>query len=143
MAEPPLVLCARSQAWLRYWRSLAWWQGPTSFDPVGEISKPFVTGPNRVSISARRERMRSQEGVEARRIAKKELARRLRSADPGLEVVHPNAAGIDVGNESHYVAVRPDRDPEPVRRFACFTADLLNNSFQPPSDIRVLRTYWR
>jgi hypothetical protein len=23
-----------------------------------------------------------------------------------------------------YVAVRPDRDPEPVRRFACFTADL-------------------
>ena len=132
---------------------------------------------------------------------------------PGLEVVHPNAAGIDIGNESHYVAVRPDRDPEPVRRFACFTADLyrmaewlrscgvktiamqstgvywiplydileefgfevflvnarhtknlpgrksdvqesqwllklhthglLNNSFQPTSDIRVLRTYWR
>src|SRR5919206_5059611 len=37
MAEPPLVLCARSQAWLRYWRSLAWWQGHMSFDPVGEI----------------------------------------------------------------------------------------------------------
>src|ERR1700676_5053870 len=26
-AETSLVLCARSQAWLRYWRSLAWWQG--------------------------------------------------------------------------------------------------------------------
>jgi hypothetical protein len=25
-----------------------------------------------------------------------------------LEVVHPNAAGIDIGNESHYVAVSPD-----------------------------------
>jgi transposase len=55
---------------------------------------------------------------------RKELARRLRSADPGLEVMHPNAAGIDVGNSAHYVAVRPDRDGEPVRRFECFTADL-------------------
>jgi hypothetical protein len=52
---------------------------------------------------------------------RKELARRLQSADPGLDVVHPNAAGIDVGNSTHYVAVRPDRDPHPVRRFDCFT----------------------
>lgn len=144
---------------------------------------------------------------------RKEWARRLQSDDPGLEVVHPHAAGIDVGNGAHYVAVRPDRDMEPVRRFECFTADLhrladwlrsckvktvamqstgvywipiyeileergfevylvnarhtknlpgrksdvqerqwllkrhtyglLNNSFQPPSEIRVLRTYWR
>jgi transposase len=36
----------------------------------------------------------------------------------------PHAAGIDVGNGAHYVAVRPDRDPDPVRRFECFTADL-------------------
>ena len=55
---------------------------------------------------------------------RKEWARRLQSEDPGLEVVHPRAAGIDVGNSVHYVAVRPDRDPEPVRRFECFTADL-------------------
>ena len=144
---------------------------------------------------------------------KKEWGRRLRSEDPGLDVVHPHAAGIDVGNSVHYVAVRPDRDPQPVRRFECFTADLyrmaewlercgvktvamqstgvywiplyeiledhgfevylvnarhtrnlpgrksdvqesqwllklhtyglLNNSFQPPAEIRVLRTYWR
>jgi transposase len=157
--------------------------------------------------------MRTESSADVNRKSKKELARRLRAADPGLEVVHPDAAGIDVGNESHYVAVRPDRDPEPVRRFACFTADLyrmaewlrscgvktvamqstgvywiplydileefgfeiflvnarhtknlpgrksdvqesqwllklhthglLNNSFQPPSDIRVLRTFWR
>ncbi len=144
---------------------------------------------------------------------RKEWGRRLQSEDPGLEVVHPDAAGIDVGNGWHYVAVRPDRDSQPVRRFECFTADLhrlaewlrrcgvktvamqstgvywipiyeileergiqvylvnarhtknlpgrksdvqesqwllklhtyglLNNSFQPPSEIRVLRTYWR
>jgi transposase len=55
---------------------------------------------------------------------KKEWARRMQSKDPGLEVVHPQAAGIDVGNAAHYVAVRPELDPEPVRRFECFTADL-------------------
>jgi hypothetical protein len=37
----------------------------------------------------------------------RELERRLNSADPGLEIVNPHAAGIDVGNESHYVAVPP------------------------------------
>jgi transposase len=41
-----------------------------------------------------------------------------------VEVVNPNAAGIDVGSEVHYVAVPPDRDPEPVRSFKCFTVDL-------------------
>jgi hypothetical protein len=55
---------------------------------------------------------------------RKELTRQLRSEDPGLDVVHPRAAGIDMGNGAHYVAVRPDQDPEPVRRFECFTADL-------------------
>src|SRR5918911_1482305 len=68
--------------------------------------------------------MQNETSANANKRAKKELARRLQSADPGLEVVHPEAAGIDVGNASHYVAVRPDRDPEPVRRFECFTADL-------------------
>jgi transposase len=42
----------------------------------------------------------------------------------GLSVVHPNAAGIDVGNAEHYVAVPPGLDAEPVRCFGCFTADL-------------------
>jgi transposase len=144
---------------------------------------------------------------------RKELGRQLQSANPGLEVVHPRAAGIDVGNGAHYVAVRPEQDAEPVRRFECFTADLhrmadwleacevktvamqstgvywiplyeileqrgfevylvnarhtknlpgrksdvqesqwllklhthglLNNSFQPTAEIRVVRTYWR
>jgi transposase len=184
-----------------------------SFDPVGEISKPFVTGPNPSRVQEEEDRMRKDKRVQGNRRERKELARRLKSEDPGLEVVHPDAAGIDVGNEAHYVAVRGDRDPEPVRRFECFTADLyrmadwlqscgvktiamqstgvywipvydileefgfqvflvnarhtknlpgrksdvqesqwllklhtyglLNNSFQPPSDIRVLRTYWR
>ena len=36
-----------------------------------------------------------------------------------LQVVHPDAAGIDIGNAGHYVAVPPDRDAEPVRSFGC------------------------
>ena len=42
----------------------------------------------------------------------------------GLQVVHPKAAGIDVGNEEHWVAVPPDLDPEPVQSFGCFTREL-------------------
>ena len=55
---------------------------------------------------------------------RKAFVRRLSSDDPGLEIIHSHAAGIDVGNESHYVAVTPGRDPEPVREFGSWTADL-------------------
>ena len=41
-----------------------------------------------------------------------------------LSITHPNAAGIDIGSASHYVAVPPDRDDNPVREFPSFTADL-------------------
>jgi len=41
-----------------------------------------------------------------------------------LTITHPNAAGIDIGSASHFVAVPPDRDDEPVREFASFTTDL-------------------
>ena len=44
---------------------------------------------------------------------RKDLTRRLRVEDPGLEVMHPHAAGIDVGHSAHYVAVRPDRIQTP------------------------------
>jgi transposase len=42
----------------------------------------------------------------------------------GLEVMNPKAAGIDIGNEEHWVAVPPSMDGNPVRSFKCFTADL-------------------
>lgn len=44
---------------------------------------------------------------------------------PQLAQVHLNAAGIDVGSEFHFVAVPPDRDEFPVRKFPAFTADLV------------------
>jgi transposase len=51
-------------------------------------------------------------------------AKKKRSPTPPPCVVHPNAAGIDVGSEAHVVAVPADRVPEPVRTFGVFTADL-------------------
>jgi transposase len=39
--------------------------------------------------------------------------------------VNENAAGIDCGSDEHYVAVPADRDPQPVRCFGAFTADLI------------------
>src|SRR2546423_1432734 len=60
---------------------------------------------------------------EMNRKQRRELQRRL-CTDSGLEVVHTDAAGIDVGNASHFVAVPPDRDAQPVREFGSWTADL-------------------
>ena len=55
---------------------------------------------------------------------RREMTRKIQSEDLSLEVVHPNAAGIDIGNESHYAAVPPTRDSQTVRRFGCTTAEL-------------------
>ena len=40
-------------------------------------------------------------------------------------VLEPNAAGVDIGATEIYIAVPPDRDAQPVRRFATFTEDLI------------------
>jgi transposase len=55
---------------------------------------------------------------------RRDLQRQLSVEEPGLEIVNRNVAGIDVGNESHYVAVPPGRDPQPVQEFGSWTADL-------------------
>ena len=61
---------------------------------------------------------------EMNRQQRREMMRKMQSEDLSLEVVHPHAAGIDIGKESHYVAVPPSRDPQPVRCFGCTTAEL-------------------
>lgn len=55
---------------------------------------------------------------------RRDTMRKIQSEGLSLEVVHRDAAGIDIGNESHYVAVPPSRDNQPVRRFGCTTAEL-------------------
>lgn len=66
----------------------------------------------------------SNKGPRLTRKQKTDLGRRIWSANPGLEVVHRDAAGIDIGSREHLTAVGPDRDAQPVRNFGCFTEDL-------------------
>ena len=150
---------------------------------------------------------------EMNRKQRRETMRKIQNEDLSLEVVHPDAAGIDIGNESHYVAVPPGRDSLQVRRYGCTTDELkamaawlkllgirtvamqstgvywiavfdtleaaglevylvnardtknlpgrksdvqesqwlmklhtyglLRNSFRPPQQVRIMRTYWR
>ena len=63
-------------------------------------------------------------GCERNRQQRREMRRKIQNENLSWEVVHPDAAGIDMGNESHYVAVPPERDSQPVRRFGCTSAEL-------------------
>jgi len=50
-----------------------------------------------------------------------------KSKKQAWKVVHPHAAGIDIGATEHYVAVPPDAvaaGESTVRSFGCFTQDL-------------------
>lgn len=41
-----------------------------------------------------------------------------------LSIVHPNAAGIDVGSRKHYVAIPAHCGDDTIRHFGCLTPDL-------------------
>lgn len=45
-------------------------------------------------------------------------------ASQQFAVAHPDAAGIDIGGQSHWVAVPPERGGETVREFGAFTHSL-------------------
>ena len=48
----------------------------------------------------------------------------IKSKPTGLPIIHPFAAGIDIGSRFHVVAVSPDLCDEPVQTFQAFTGDL-------------------
>jgi transposase len=50
--------------------------------------------------------------------------RKPRADVPLLERINPDVAGIDLHSAEHFVAVPPERDPEPVQSFGTFTCDL-------------------
>ena len=55
----------------------------------------------------------------------KSKSRKSKSSPPPPPILHPHAAGIDIGAREVYVAVPPGADPRPVRCFDTFTEDLL------------------
>src|SRR5713226_535689 len=52
------------------------------------------------------------------------MAKRSKRRCEELPILHPDAAGIDVGASELFVAVNADRDQHPVRSFPTFTRDL-------------------
>jgi len=60
--------------------------------------------------------------MKKQRASRKKSAKR--TSTRNMRVVYANAAGIDIGSESHFVAVPSDTDERPVREFRAFTADL-------------------
>ncbi len=48
-----------------------------------------------------------------------------KSPENRLPIVHPHAAGIDIGSREHYVAVDPAVAEPSVRKFGCSTPDLI------------------
>lgn len=51
-------------------------------------------------------------------------AKQQRVLSEELQLIEPDAAAIDIGSRSHWVAVNPQRASEPVREFGTFTTDL-------------------
>jgi len=66
----------------------------------------------------------SHSGRRTGRNGRIDMATKRRKKTENLPVLHPDAAGIDVGASELFVEVPADRDPEPVRGYPTFTRDL-------------------
>jgi transposase len=114
-----------------FWRSFVWWQpvlkksGSTPLERLIFDSRPGRAAPSdkqeTIPMAARQE---TKAEAKPNRKQRREQHRRIWTDNPGLDVVHPDAAGIDIGNSEHYVAIAPGKSEEPVRKFGCFTNDL-------------------
>jgi transposase len=93
---------------------------------LGKPSRPLVDFKAQEQDMAKRKKSTFERLTKGplNRKQRRELGRRLVCDDPGLKIIHPDAGGIDVGNESHFAAVPADRDAQPVQEFGSWTADL-------------------
>jgi hypothetical protein len=66
----------------------------------------------------------TKKGIDMKHTTKKPKSQEAKSPSNSLPVLFPNTAGIDIGSKSHFVAVPCNCDPNPVREFSTFTADL-------------------
>ncbi len=55
---------------------------------------------------------------------KKSQKPRKKASHRELSAINPNAAGIDIGADRHWVSVPSRSDDENVKSFSCFTGDL-------------------
>src|SRR2546430_12350300 len=58
---------------------------------------------------------------EMNRKQRREMMRKMQNEDPSLEEINPDAGGIDIGNETHYLAGTPGRGSQTGREVRCTT----------------------
>src|SRR6516162_3977999 len=83
----------------------------------------FISGEDNVKPTKQKYQHKQQRKADRRsepagwhsmnRKQRREMMRKIQAEDLSLQMVHPDAAGIDIGNESHYVAVPPGRNGPP------------------------------
>ncbi len=133
-------------------------ESPTPLERLCEFRYPGRVALNSTfdRIEMKPNKQEQQEKASGRPVAwqqlnrkqRREWTRKIEVEEISLQVVHPDAAGIDIGNEAHYVAVPPSRDNQPVRRFGCTTAELKDMAaWLRKSRIRTIATqstgvYW-
>jgi transposase len=68
--------------------------------------------------------VRNEEPKKPKRSRSRSLPVSVTASQEPINVINPDAAGIDVHSNMHMVCVPADRDPQPVRQFGANTADL-------------------
>ena len=93
-------------------------------DLIGSVSIPFRRVTNERLRAATRPTSTCEDAMT--KPVKKQQGGQQRGGkvNSRMPMINAQAAGIDVGASQHYVAVPPDRDEQPVRRFGAFTEDL-------------------
>lgn len=96
--------------------------------PAQEIFPSLLTPGQCPTPHTRSFTMQKQRNTERGKRSRQKSRETGRQDDPTstseVKTINPNAAGIDIGSRTHYVAVPADRDEQPVRKFGCFTPDL-------------------
>jgi transposase len=94
---------------------------------IGDVTStiPFRRLSNVTSPLSRTYHTTTQEGFSMPKTLRAEQAKIRRGGESTfLELINPDAGGIDIGSEEHWVAVPEGRDAHTVRKFGCFTADV-------------------
>ena len=73
-------------------------------------------------MAKKQRRAQASAGAQLRKAQRRKAVAKAKAI--ALPVIRPGTAGIDIGAMEMFVAVSPDRDAEPIRRFGSFTTDL-------------------
>jgi hypothetical protein len=86
------------------------------------LFRPLVA--SNVSTPLRRVALSSGDGLEYTQVGQEEVMGKLSKRVEQIEIVHPNAAGLDIGSREIFACVPPNREGATIQVFGTFTPDL-------------------